>query len=131
MSFIVTQSKKIMGNAIDRYAKTWGAEPRDMGLLLRMKGESEIEYSLMRQFRIEKELSIMDILGVKIDFKGYSMIAPPFIRKSMERMCGQYNVPPADLSVIILKPSDVKMYSYNKGNCIGEVTFEYLFGGDL
>lgn len=129
MSFIVSQSKGIMSRAIDRYAKQKDVTPEKVQLLLNMK-DAGVGYFLMQNFRIEQELSIMDVLGVKVDFKGYSMIAPPFIRQALERMTDQYKVTAADLSVIITKRPDVKMYAYNAKSIIGEVTFEYLFGED-
>jgi hypothetical protein len=129
MSFIVSQTRQIMSRAIERYAKERGAQPEAMQLLMKMKDDG-VGYFLMRDYRLEKELTIMDILGVRVDFKGYSLIAPQFIRQSLERMVGQYNVSAGDLSVIVTRRQEIKMYAYNQKNVIGEVTFAYLFGED-
>lgn len=130
MNPIASQTRKIMANAIDRYAKVWNAPPENIQLMLKLH-EDGIAYFLLRDYKVEKPITIMDVLGVRIDFKGFSLIAPPFIRKSMERMCGQYKVAPSDLSVIINKRPEVKMWAYNKSQHVGEVTFEYLFGDDI
>lgn len=132
MSFIVSQSKQIMGNAIERYAKKWNTPPQTMQLMFKLQGDDAVAYYLLKDFKMESELSIMDILGVKIDFKGYSLIAPAFIRKSMERIVQQYKITdPNFLSVMVVKRPEIKMYAYNQKASIGEITFEYLFGEDM
>ena len=64
MSFIVSQSKQIMGKAIERYAKKWNTPPETMQLMFKLQGDDAVAYYLLKDFKMESELSIMDILGV-------------------------------------------------------------------
>jgi hypothetical protein len=92
--FIVNETKKIFNKAIKRNAKTDGIEEANVSILLHLFDEGEVEssgevkryvgYKICHNYAPVKSVGIMDILGVKIDFKGYSMLVPPQIKNILE-----------------------------------------------
>lgn len=47
----------------------------------------------------QKSLTINEVLGVKIDFLGYSLLSEPFIQKALLRYSQKYNVPYDKISI--------------------------------
>jgi hypothetical protein len=92
--FIVNETKKIFSKAIQRYAKKDGIEEENVSLLLHLFDEGEINdegelerkvgYMICHNYAPVKSVSIMDILGVKIDLRGYSLLVPPQIKNILE-----------------------------------------------
>jgi hypothetical protein len=88
--FIINETKKIFNKAIKRYAKKDGVEQEKVSVLLHLydegeiNGEGELErnvgYKICHNYAPVKSVSIMDILGVLIDMRGYSMLVPPQIK---------------------------------------------------
>ena len=88
--FIINETKKIFNKAIKRYAKKDGIEEKNVSVLLHLFDEGEINdegelerkvgYKICHNYAPVKSVSIMDILGVLIDMRGYSMLVPPQIK---------------------------------------------------
>jgi hypothetical protein len=53
--------------------------------------EDENTYQIMVDYAKVEDYSIMQVLGVRVDFLGYSKIAPPFILKSLVRFAKRLN----------------------------------------
>lgn len=92
--FIVGETNKIFSKAIKRYAKQGGIEEEKVSILLYLFDEGEIDdngevirsvgYRICHNYAPVFSVSIMDILGVKIDLRGYSFLVPPQIKKILE-----------------------------------------------
>lgn len=80
---------------------------------------------------IVQEYDIMQVLGVKIDFLGYSKLAPPFVLKSLIRLTEKHNVEIEKIRAMCVpvpaKKKDVRIFIYNGNNFIEEITFAELF----
>ena len=107
VDFIKSETKKMMYKCCDRYATSNRKSIDDIQLVLGLNvkkladGESEIEivnenelntYNMCESFAPKKSLTIMEVLNVKIDFLGYSKLAPPFIFKALVRLADQYGI---------------------------------------
>lgn len=77
--FITNETKKIFSKAIKRYAKNDGIEEENVSILLHLFDEGELDengelerkvgYKICHNYTPVKSVSIMEILGVKIDLK--------------------------------------------------------------
>lgn len=130
IDFILSEFEKITFKACEKYASSLGENVKNCQLVLGLNDESEVVYTLCRNYNPEKKVSFMDILGVKIDFKGYSMIVPPFIQKRLIAYSKEYQVAPSSVSVIIIPKDDNKttMWLYIESKPKEQILLENLFG---
>lgn len=82
--FIVSETTKIFKKAIKNYSKKDRVEENMVSILLSLNEQGNVRYRICHHFVPVKEVTIMDILGVKIDLKGYSFLVPPQIEKILE-----------------------------------------------
>ncbi len=132
IDFIQSETKKIMYNCMKRYADREKKDLSDVQLVLGLN-ENGNTYTLCEKYDPKQELDIMGVLGVRIDFLGYSRLAPPFILKSLVRFSENYKFPLENSKVLCLpttneknKP-DVLLFVYNGGVYIDTITFADLF----
>ena len=132
IEFIQSETKKIMYNCIKRYAEKKKKDISDVQLVLGLD-ENGNTYTLCEQYQPKQELDILGVLGVRIDFLGYSRLAPPFILKSLVRFSEGYNYPIENSKVMCIpttnekgKP-DVLLFVYNNNAYVDTITFADLF----
>ena len=69
--FIASETSKIFGKGIKTYAKKYKVEEHDVSILLYMKKGDEVGYQTYVDGNFKEEVTIKDILGVKVmDLKG-------------------------------------------------------------
>jgi|APGre2960657404_1045060.scaffolds.fasta_scaffold38937_2 hypothetical protein len=132
IDFIQSETKKIMYNCIKKYAEKEKKDISDVQLVLGLD-ENGNTYTLCEQYQPKIELDILGVLGVRIDFLGYSRLAPPFILKSLVRFSEGYNYPLENSKVMCIpttnekgKP-DVLLFVYNNNAFVDTITFADLF----
>lgn len=132
IDFIQSETKKIMYNCIKKYAEREKKDISDVQLVLGLD-ENGNTYTLCENYEPKKELDILGVLGVRIDFLGYSRLAPPFILKSLVRFSEGYNYP-LENSKVMCVPSenekgkpDVLLFVYNNNAYVDTITFADLF----
>lgn len=132
IDFIQSETKKIMYNCIKKYAEKEKKDISDVQLVLGLD-ENGNTYTLCEQYQPKIELDILGVLGVRIDFLGYSRLAPPFILKSLVRFSEGYNYPLENSKVMCIpttnekgKP-DVLLFVYNNNAYVDTITFADLF----
>lgn len=130
VEFIQSEVKKIMTNCIERHAKKVGLDKTNVQLVLKLKDVNNVGYVIYENYQPKEEVSFMGVLGVKIDFKGYSLIAPPFIRKSLHRFCESESIKVENIRVMCLLTDDIQMYLYNSADFIKQITLEDLFNSE-
>jgi hypothetical protein len=132
IDFIQSETKKIMYNCIKRHAEREKKEISSVQLVLGLD-ENGNTYTVCEEYKPQKELDILEVLGVKIDFLGYSRLAPPFILKSLVRFSTQFDFRVENSKVMCIasendkgKP-DVLLFVYNKNAYVETITFADLF----
>lgn len=88
MEIIINQTNKIFSKAIQRFAKQKKAE--FVSILFSLSEEDELVYQIGYDHIPEVYVGFMDILGVKIDMKGYSFFVPPAIKKILKKFQAEY-----------------------------------------
>lgn len=132
IDFIQSETKKIMYNCIKRHAEREKKEISSVQLVLGLD-ENGNTYTVCEEYKPQKELDILEVLGVKIDFLGYSRLAPPFILKSLVRFSKEHDFLLENSKVMCIasendkgKP-DVLLFVYNKNAYVETITFADLF----
>ena len=132
IDFIQSETKKLMYNCIKKHAEKEKKDISDVQLVLGLD-ENGNTYTLCEQYQPKQELDILGVLGVRIDFLGYSRLAPPFILKSLIRFSEGYNYPLENSKVMCIpttnekgKP-DVLLFVYNSNAYVDTITFADLF----
>lgn len=132
IDFIQSETKKIMYNCIKKYAEREKKDISDVQLVLGLD-ENGNTYTICEKYEPKKELDILGVLGVRIDFLGYSRLAPPFILKSLVRFSEGYKYPLENSKVMCVptenekgKP-DVLLFVYNNNAYVDTITFADLF----
>jgi len=146
IDFIQSETKKMMYKCCERYATSNKKSIDDIQLILALdvttqetgevifNDENEPnKYTICESYLPKKQLSIMEVLGVKIDFLGYSKLAPPFILKSLIRFAKDNQVDYEKICIMCVparneknKP-DILLALYNGMEYIETITFSDLF----
>lgn len=139
IEYIQSETREIIYKCCERYAKKNGIKIENVQLVLGLNEDGNT-YSLCENYQPKEHLSINEVLGVRIDFTGKSLIAPPFIRKSIIRFSENFSLSPINTKILCIpsedekgKP-DVMLYVYKGneknqliGSLIEEITFAKLF----
>jgi hypothetical protein len=119
--FIISETTKIFGKAIKRYAKLDFLNIEDVSILLGLEsnedGERSVSYQICQHHQPVKKVKIMDVLGVLIDLKGYSLLVPPQIKKIIENFELELNSKNVEVCVYIDREDDneVMYFLYKDG----------------
>jgi len=128
IDFISGEFKKISKNAITRIANELNDSSANVQLVLSLNDDGDNGYTALHNYRVHKKLTFLQLLGVRIDFKGYSLIAPPFIRKALHSFAEAEGVDVSKINVMILENNgDVVLFLYVGGNALRQIVFEDLF----
>jgi hypothetical protein len=132
IDFIQSETKKMMYKCCERYAKDKGLAVDDVQLILALD-ENGNTYTMCEKYVKKEKYDIMQVLGVKIDFLGYSQLAPPFILKSLIRFSQEYDIQLDKISVMCVPTknergkNDILLFIYNKDQYFRTITFDELF----
>lgn len=91
-------------------------------------------YHMCEDYTRVEEVGFMRILDVKIDFKQYGLIVPPFIHDSLLRLCEEQGIEPENIYVFATpsfkdKRKAVSLYLYNQGTPVIPLTLDELLSG--
>jgi hypothetical protein len=132
IDFIQGESKKMMYKCCERYATEKGLNVESVQLVLGLNEEGNT-YTMCESYVKKESYDIMQVLGVKIDFLGYSRLAPPFIIKSLIRFSEQHKIE-LDKVLVMCVPTknekgknDILLFLYNGNDYVETITFSDLF----
>jgi len=135
IDLIASETRKIIFKCCEKYAKENNLDLSEVQLILGVNPQKEEPntYKVCEKYVPKKELDIMGVLGVKIDFLGYSRLAPPFILKALVRFATTRKIDIDKVMVMCVprkneknKP-DVLLALYNGMEYVETITFEDLF----
>lgn len=132
IDFIQSETKKMMYKCCERYAKQKGLAVDSVQLILGLD-ENGNTYTICENYVKKENYDIMQVLGVKIDFLGYSKLAPPFILKSLIRFSQEYDIQLDKISVMCVPAknekgkNDILLFVYNDNQYVSTITFDELF----
>jgi len=128
--FIVAETSKIFSKGINRYVTKYKVDLHEVSILLYLQSDDEVGYQIYVNGNYSEDVTIKDILGVKmVDLKGYSVIAPPYIRKFLLDFKEELKSNKFDVSVYLDESGDdVRFFLYDNGKLIKEVFLNELLG---
>ena len=132
IDFIQSETKKVMYKCCERHAKKYQKATEDVQLILGLD-ENGNTYTMCENYEPKEHLDILGVLGVRIDFLGYSHLAPPFILKSLVRFSEKHSIGIEKVKVMCIpslnekgKP-DVLLFVYNDSAYVETISFAELF----
>lgn len=132
IDFIQSETKKMMYKCCERYSKEKGLNVEKVQLILGLD-ENGNTYTMCEDYVRKENYDIMQVLGVKIDFLGYSKLAPPFILKSLIRFSKEFDIPLDQIMVMCIPTknekgkNDVLLFVYNGNKYVETINFDDLF----
>ena len=132
IDFIQSETKKLMYKCCERHSKKYQKATEDVQLILGLD-ENGNTYTVCKNYKPKERLDILGVLGVRIDFLGYSQLAPPFIFKSLVRFSEKHSIDIDKVKVMCIptlnekgKP-DVLLFVYNDSEYVETISFAELF----
>lgn len=122
--FIISETTKIFSKAIKRFAKKDKVDQSEVSILLGLQdegeGEQTLTYKVCHHHQPVRETKIMEILGVLIDLKAYSMLVPPQIKKILENFQIELNSKNIEVCVYLHREEDddVIYFLFNDGQLV-------------
>jgi len=136
--FITNETKKIFSKAIKRYAKNDGIEEENVSILLHLFDEGEVDengdlvrhvgYKICHNYMPVKSVSIMEILGVKIDLKMYSVFVPPQLKNILENFEAETGSKDIEVGVYLDREDsdEVNYFLFNNGKKVKNFKLEQV-----
>jgi len=132
IDFIQSETKKMMYKCCERYARENGLNVEGVQLILGLD-ENGNTYTICEDYVRKENYDIMQVLGVKIDFLGYSKLAPPFILKSLFRFSKEHKISLEKVLVMCVPTknekgkNDILLFIYNDNQYVETIDFDDLF----
>ena len=125
--FIIDETQKIFCKSIKRYANDLKKENQEISIMLYIKqgGEEDgdVGYNICVNNNPVQTVTIKDVLNVKFDIKGYSLIVPPYIKQFLNDFEKQLNSTTIDVCVYLNKEDEdeCRFFLFNAGKFVNEV----------
>lgn len=126
---IIDKFKNIVQEACGRFGKQEGVAPQEIQVLFSIGEEEEVKYTLLKQYKPLSDVTFNQLMGVKIDFRGYSLFVPQFIKAQLTEYAEELSVPIRQLTVMCVYIQDantVQLWLYNGKDAVKEVVLEDL-----
>lgn len=128
--FIIEEATKIFYKCLTGLEKTDSEKDvHTVSLLIRKETKNqndELIYSVCVDHIPVRNISFMNVLGVKIDFKGYSLLVPPKIKEIVQDFELEFGT--VDIAVAIYKneeeDGEIKLYVFANGQVKREFHLE-------
>ncbi len=128
IDIIVSQFGEISKKAIKRYSSSYGTTPENVQISFSLDADGEVIYRVYNNYKKIEDVTFLNILDVRIDFKGYSFIAPPFIQKTIVRFANELGVKIQNVFVMLyLNENALKLNLFNMGEFVKSFELEDLF----
>jgi hypothetical protein len=128
LEFITEKFYDIVSKCLDKKAKELNTEKINVQLVFKLGESGEAEYHIFKEYKPTQVLTFLEVLGVRIDFKGYSFFVPNFIKGSLNRFCESDKIDADKVSVVIyFQDKEMVMWLYNGGQYVKQIDLESLF----
>jgi hypothetical protein len=133
IDFILEKFTDITLKCLERNSKSFGVEKKEVQLVFKFNNIEDVEYLIMNNYKPQKVLTFLEVLGVKLDFKGYSLFVPKFINGALNRFCVEHEIEKNKVAVVLsfnATKNKLILWLYNGNQPIKEVELESLFDGE-
>lgn len=126
--FIVNEFGKVISKACERFGKENNLDRMNMQIVFRMNEENELDYVVLKEYKEWKEVEFNEILGVKIDFKGYGIFVPKFIKDLLISFSESLDKQVQSLSIMSLVNNNGEVINclYNKNTFVQQIDLQEI-----
>ena len=132
IDFITEKFTEIVSKCLEKNAKDYVTKKTNMQLVFKLNGEGEAEYLIYKDYQPQKVVSFLEVLGVKLDFRGYSLFVPNFIKGALNRFCEEDAIDKDKVRVVLNfnNNNELLIFVYNNNQFVKQVELESLFDGE-
>lgn len=141
IDIIVSQFREISKKAINRFSGSYDTTPQRVQISFSLKAievedenkqknvDYNVVYRVYKDYQKVEDVTFLNILGVKIDFKGISIFAPPFIKKTLLGFAKELGSDNQSVFVMLYltDEDDLQLSLYNLGQHVKNFGLEELF----
>ena len=123
---IINETNKVFIKALERYAKQNDQDIKDIQLIIALDENQELIYKYCIKGVAKENVTLKQVLGIKnIDFKGFTMIIPPYLMQIFSKLIQEQN---SDNVEVVICFNTVKEYCryflFDKGQKVREIQLE-------
>lgn len=96
--------KKIMMTGINKYAKVYEVEPKNIQILVKDKPDGYVTFTICKEFKVQEEVTFLQIMDKKMDLFQYEALASPYLKKSLEMYATDTNDELTNVCCFIMMP---------------------------
>ena len=129
LDVILEKFSDITKKCLDKHSKEFGVEKQDVQLVFKLDASDDVQYLMNKNFKTEKVLTFLQVLGVKLDFKGYSLFVPKFIKGALERLSKENSIDLDKVFVLLRynKKEQLVLWLYNYITPVKQIELTSLF----
>lgn len=126
---IKKQFTEITSKCLDRYAKEYNTQKKNMQLVFKLGANSEPEYLIYKDYQPQKVISFLEVLGVRFDIRGFSLFVPNFIKGALNRFCESETIERGNVRTVLTfdEKGNLLIWLYDNTTFIKQVELESLF----
>jgi hypothetical protein len=96
--------KKIMMTGINKYAKVYEVEPKNIQILVKDEPDGSVNFTICKEFKVQEEVTFLQIMDKKMDIFQYESLASPYLKKSLEMYSQDTNDVLTNVCCFIMMP---------------------------
>ena len=96
--------KIIMLTGIKKYANIYEVEPKNIQIYVKDKPNGSVTFQICKEFKVQEEVTFLQIMDKKIDLLQYESLASPYLKKSLEMYAFETNDELTNVSCFIMMP---------------------------
>ena len=130
IDYILEKFTGIASKCLEEFAKELKVKKQELQLVFKLdEGNDDVKYVIYNNWLKEKEITFLQVLRAKIDFKGYSLFVPKFIKGALNRFCDECKIEKDVVSVVLFfnEQNKMVMYLYNNITHVKKIELEELF----
>jgi len=127
---IINETNKVFIKALERFAKQNDQDVKDIQLIIALDVNKELIYKYCIKGVAKENVTLKQVLGIKnIDFKGFTMIIPPYLMQIFDKLIKEQN---SDSVEVVICYNTIKEYCryflFDKGQKVKEIYLEnYIY----
>jgi hypothetical protein len=120
---IINETNKVFIKALERFAKQNDQDVKDVQLIIALDENKELIYKYCIKGVAKENVTLKQVLGIKnIDFKGFTMIIPPYLMQIFDKLIKEQN---SESVEVVICYNTVKEYCryflFDKGQKVKEI----------
>jgi hypothetical protein len=120
---IINETNKVFIKALERFAKQNDQDVKYVQLIIALDENKELIYKYCIKGVAKENVTLKQVLGIKnIDFKGFTMIIPPYLMQIFDKLIKEQN---SESVEVVICYNIVKEYCryflFDKGQKVKEI----------